>query len=66
MGNKTGVSVDACSQCVGFIRASPPIKPPLRSPGLSGQSASQGRGFDVEEMRLDWETPERTGHIIAG
>lgn len=50
----------------GLIRASPLIKPPQRSAGLSDQSTSQGWGFDVEEMRLDWETPGRRGRIIAG
>lgn len=55
-----------CSQCVGFIRASPLIKLPQRRAGLSDQSTSQGWDFDVEEMSPDWETPGRRGQIITG
>lgn len=71
-GKQDGVSVDAWSLpktilSVGFIRASPLIKSRQRSAGLSDQSTSLlGWGFDVEEMRLDWETPGRRGPIIPG
>lgn len=66
VGNQACVLSAKPIECACFIRTSQRIKTPYRSAGLSDQSSSQGWGSDLWEMRLDWETPGRRGHISTG